>query len=172
MHFVRDSLPRPSDRADNVSPPNAVRVVALGSAMASDDGAALRAAEALRADARTEVICAGRPGPSLLDLLEASTPTLLLDVVRHGVEPGRIVSLPLDALINTVVGQDPVSSHGLGVAEALRLGEALGRSMPPGRFVGLGGARFGPGIELSPAVSENMAAYVAAARLAVRELLG
>ncbi len=147
-----------------------VRVIALGSVMSRDDGAALAAGRVLQGDADAEVILAGRPGPGLLDLLDPDRPTVILDVVREGALAGRVVELDLAALAGAAVARDTRSTHGLGVASALRLGAALGRALPVGRFVGIGGARFDPGEALTPDVTAGIDAMVAAARRAIAEL--
>lgn len=147
-----------------------VRVIALGSSMSRDDGAALVAARALEGDEGVEVILAGRPGPGLLDLFVADRPTLLLDVVRRGARAGELVELELAALRAAALRPEALSSHGLGVASALRLGAALGRALPPGCFVGIGGARFDPGDVLTPDVAAGIGAMVRAARAAIARL--
>ena len=147
-----------------------VRVIALGSAMSQDDGAALAAARALEGEPGATIVLAGRPGPGLLDLLTPDAPVVLLDAVRAGAAPGEVVALSLEALAGAAVASDAVSSHGLGVASALRLGAALGRALPPGRFVGMGGARFEPGEGLSSAVAAALPEMITAARAAVAAL--
>jgi hydrogenase maturation protease len=137
------------------------RVVALGHAFARDDGAALRVAARLR-DEGVEVVLAGRPGPGLLELLDA--PTVLLDVIRHGAAPGELVTLPLASLAEASVAEDTLSSHGLGPAAALKLGAALGRPVPRGLFVGIGGHHFAPGDTLSDEVDAALDAFTTAAR--------
>ena len=147
-----------------------VRVIALGSPMARDDGAALRAGERLLEEGvDAEVVLAGRPGPGLLELLEPEVPTVLLDVVR-GPAPGSVVELGLDEVVGASLAGGALSSHGLGVAEAFRLAEALGRTLPPGRFLGLAGAEFGPGEAPEPAVAAGIEELVAAARDAIEAL--
>lgn len=142
-----------------------VCVLALGSALHRDDGAALAAARSLRGE--LDVVLAGRPGPGLLELLDPATPTLVLDAVR-GVEPGAIVELELDEVARHASVR--TSSHGLGVAEALQLARSLGRPLPPGRFLGLGGERFDAGEGLTPRVAERLDAYVASIRCAAESL--
>jgi hydrogenase maturation protease len=144
-------------------------VIALGNDDAGDDGAALSAARTL-AEEGVEVVLAGRPGIGLLDLLDPSARTVLLDVVRTGAAPGTLVTLPLDALHAHAVARARVSSHDLGPGEALQLADALGRPLPEGIFVGIEGACFTPGAPLSPGVREGMAALVDAARRAVQTL--
>ncbi len=146
-----------------------VRVIALGSPMGSDDAAALRAAERL-GDRDVEVTLAGRPGAGLVDLFDASVPTVILDVVRRGADPGAIVEVPLRRLAGAAVPGDGVSSHGLGLGDALRLAAALGRPIPEGVLLGIGGASFAPGETLSPEVERGLDAFVQAARDAIGRL--
>jgi hydrogenase maturation protease len=147
-----------------------VRVVALGNAHASDDGAALEAARRLRAEDSVEVVLAGRPGAGLLELLEPRLPTVLLDVVRLGAYAGSIIELPLDQVADASIDGHPLSSHGFGVGQALRLARELGRALPRGVFVGIGGARFEPGDARSAEVEARIDALVAAAQGAIDEL--
>lgn len=148
---------------------SAVRIIALGSEMGCDDAAAIRAAERLASEG-ADVLVAGRPGPGLVDLIEPDVPIVLLDVVRRGARPGEIVELSLDALAHRGIGGDGVSSHGLGPADALRLAKALGRALPRGTFVGIGGGELGPGDALSDAVAARLDDFVSAARRAAAAL--
>ncbi|MEZ4451290.1 MAG: hydrogenase maturation protease [Nannocystaceae bacterium] len=149
-----------------------VRVIALGSPHGGDDEAALRAAAALAAGSggAFEVTIAGRPGVGLVDLLAGDAPVLLLDVVRSGARPGAVVDVSLTSLVDRSLPLDPVSSHGFGPAEALRLACALGRPTPRGRFVGVEGQRFEVGAPLSPEVEASLPEMIAAARQAISAL--
>ena len=147
-----------------------VRVIALGSEDASDDGAAIAAVRRLRADPDTEIVIAGRPGVGLLDLLDPAVPTVLTDVVAGAGEAGYIHEVPLAALLERALALDPVSSHGLGPVEALRLGRALGRALPPGIFVGIAGARFEPGHSRSKEVERAIDDAVDAIAAAIEAL--
>jgi hydrogenase maturation protease len=140
-----------------------VRIVALGSPHAGDDAAALLAAEGLAG-----AVLAGRPGAGLLDLLEGDAPTVLVDVVRG--PAGRLVTCPLVELPEAVHVASPLSSHGFGAGEALRLARVLGRALPPGTFVGIGGERFGVGEAPSPAVTAALGALRDAIVAAANEL--
>jgi hydrogenase maturation protease len=135
------------------------RVVVLGAPHTGDDAAALVAADGLPPD--LEVVRAGRPGAGLLDLLDDDAPTVLVDVVR-GEPPGRVVRCPLADLPDVVRTMAPVSSHGFGAGDALRLGRVLGLALPPGAFVGILGTRFEVGAELSPSVAAAIDAFRAA----------
>lgn len=154
-----------------------VRIIALGNDMAGDDAAALEATRRLEArlialgsDGELDMILAGRPGADLLDLLPADVPTVLVDVTRSGAAPGTIFNLALSELNDAITGERQVSSHGFGPGEALRLGKALGRALPSGRFVGVEGGRFDVGAGLSPAVAGALDAMIAAVLRAARDL--
>ncbi|MCA9691718.1 MAG: hydrogenase maturation protease [Nannocystaceae bacterium] len=144
-----------------------VRVICLGNAHASDDGAALQLAGAL---AGCEVRCAGRPGAGLLDLLEGGAPVVLVDATQSGAPPGTIHTLELAALADAALAGPNVSSHGFGPAQALVLGQALGRPLPRGIFVGVEGEQFTPGEALSPAVAAAMPALTRAVQAAIEAL--
>ena len=146
------------------------RLVALGSEMGGDDAAALIAARALEGESSAEVVLAGRPGPSLIELFDPDVPIVLADVVRRGAAPGGIVEMDLQDLLKAGTSSGRASSHDLGPVEALRLAEALGRPLPRGRFVGVGGKDFRPGAALSSEVQEALPALVAALRQALSSL--
>ena len=145
-----------------------MRIIALGNPDAGDDAAAIEAARRLETDYR--VVIAGRPGAGLLDLLDGAGPTVLVDVTRTSQPSGQIIELPLATLADAAIAEPQLSSHGFGPSEALRLGQALGRAVPPGRFVGIEGERFEVGQPLSPAVSAALDDLVAAIRAAAAEL--
>ncbi|MCA9704403.1 MAG: hydrogenase maturation protease [Myxococcales bacterium] len=151
---------------------SAVTVIALGSRTACDDEAALLAAERLgeRTGSAARIVLAGRPGPGLVDLLEPTVPTVVLDVVSAGRPAGEVIRLSLSAVTEAAVAGRPLSSHGFGPAEALRLAQSLGRPLPPGVLVGLQARSLTPGAGMSPAVREAIPALVEAAAAAVAEL--
>jgi hydrogenase maturation protease len=146
------------------------RVIALGNEAAGDDGAALAAARAAAEGSEIEVVLAGRPGVGLLDLLEAGTPVVLVDVVRSGAAPGTLVEIPLDAVADRAVLAPFTSSHGFGPGEALALARSLGLPLPRGVLIGVEGARFDAGAPLSPAVEEAVPMLAAAIRRAALSL--
>ncbi|MCA9652708.1 MAG: hydrogenase maturation protease [Myxococcales bacterium] len=149
-----------------------VQVIALGSRTACDDEVALLAAERLAGPLgpRARVMLAGRPGPGLVDLLEPERPTVVMDVIMAGLPPGRVVRIPLHELTDATLAGRPLSSHGFGPAEALRLARSLGRSLPPGTFVGIEGHHLTPGQGIDPRVEQGIDAMVDAVLAAVAEL--
>lgn|GEM_PF-3234813 len=169
-----------------------MKVVALGNDNAGDDGAALLAAKQVAANTvaasvkssnpptentpsksrisvKPEFVFAGRVGTELLDIFDSTEPIILLDVVTGSGPPGHILRLGFDELINYVAPGRQVSSHGFGPAEVLQLGQALGRSLPGGCFIGIEGHHFGPGRALSAAVNAAMGAFVETIQTAINE---
>ncbi len=131
------------------------RVIALGQTSAGDDGVGVAVLEELRrrrhcADVELRQVS---DATSLIPLLDTRGPVLLVDAVL-GVGAGEVIELDVDQLSQR--GVNTVSSHGVGVAEALRLAHVLApESLSPSiRIIGVGierATRFRSG--LSPAVA-------------------
>ena len=141
-------------------------MLACGETERGDDGAALVAAEALRArmergaqGALREVRLVGQLEPDDLAGLAPGARVVVIDAVR-GIEPGRIVRRPLADLATG--GPAPRSSHMLPLREVLGIVTALEGSLPEGVFVGLGGTSFELGGQMSAAVHDAIPRYVAA----------
>ncbi|HET6964112.1 MAG TPA: hydrogenase maturation protease [Acidimicrobiales bacterium] len=93
------------------------------------------------------------PGPvELLERWQGVDLAVVVDAVRAGDPPGTV--RVIDAAAEAVLGMATASTHGLGLACALRLSRAIGRA--PGRMVlvGVEGGDFSAGGDLSPAVAE------------------
>lgn len=126
-----------------------IRVIGIGSGN-GDDSAGLRVTEALvRTGALPpDVAVATCERPlDLVDLLAETDAVLLVDATRSGRRPGTLHRPDPAALRDGT----RFSSHALGVGEALRLAEALGRRPVRLELVGI---EAGPieGTQLSPAV--------------------
>jgi hydrogenase maturation protease len=138
-----------------------IRVVGIGGPV-GDDRAGLEAAARLagnRPDG-VEVILAERPGAGLLELFDPADAVVLIDAVRSGACPGTLHDLELREVPASSLRS--LSSHGIGVAEALALGAALGRLPARGRLIGVeaGLTPGGVGVSLSPAVEQALAAVI------------
>jgi len=110
-----------------------IKVIGLGSPK-GDDAIGLEVArrlchEALPAGA-TAVLCE-RPGVNLLDELEGLDAAVLVDALHSGAPPGSVRVLGPAELARGPT----LSSHALGVADALALAAALGRPRPVLRIV-------------------------------------
>jgi hydrogenase maturation protease len=134
----------------------AVRVIALGQDAAGDDAVAFAVLEEVRrrgAGRSVELIRIGG-ADALLTRLDTPSPVVLADAAV-GLTPGDVVEVAPDALAGDGVGL--LSSHGLGVREAIELIRLTGGTVPPIRIVAIGIQRpCGYGHGLSPAVAASV----------------
>jgi hydrogenase maturation protease len=157
---VRDALPAARGGAALKT-----AAVCLGSRYRGDDAVGPEAADRLRAAGADVLDCADEP-TRLLDLWGELDTVVVVDAVSTGSPPGTLHRvdagdgpLPRDLRL--------ASTHAMGVADALDLGRAVGRAPRRVVVLGLEGARFGMGDEMSPEVAAALDALVDAA---VREL--
>jgi hydrogenase maturation protease len=162
VHLVRDAFPDARHRAALT---RRVRVIGCGNPDAGDDAVGLLAVRAARAALEAmpgvEVVEAGT-GLNVVHLLEDVDAVVVVDAVRSsggGRGPGEIVraeagpdGLPIE------IGSS-LSSHGLGLAEAVGLSAALGEA-PRVVFLGIEAAEVAAGQPLSAAVSAALPALV------------
>jgi hydrogenase maturation protease len=142
-------------------------VVGLGNPYRGDDGVGpLVATRAAREAGSALSLPPPADTTELIDRWAGADAAVVVDATRSGRPPGTVRVWEADC---SEPGPAPItSSHGLGLAEALRLGRALG--VAPGRVVvvGIEGVDFRPGDRLSAAV----AAAVPAAMRAVIDVIG
>lgn len=115
-----------------------IRVIGLGQAAAGDDQVGLAVIEHLRsrgAPEHLELLCAPEPS-ALLPLLETPAPVVLVDAVLAA-PAGEVLVLEPDELEQR--GLSTMSTHGLGVAQAVALARLLSPSVvsPSIRVVGV-----------------------------------
>lgn len=139
-------------------------VIGIGNSYRRDDGVGLSVAAAIDERALPGVrVLAGIEDPlNLVDAWTDATFALLVDaavVSTSASKPGRVHRCTM----SEVVGAHRLSSHGLDIAEALSLGEALGRM--PDRLVlfTVETADVSQGAGLTPAVAAAVPEVVAAA---------
>ena len=106
-----------------------LQIIGLGQALAGDDGVGLAVLHALRAQplpSDVELLTIADPS-ALVDLFASDTAILLLDAVL-GEPAGEIAELTPEALS----ARPPlsVSSHGLGIPQAIGLARALAEGGP------------------------------------------
>ena len=108
------------------------RVIALGQGAAGDDGVGLAVYEALRAQGvpdGVELVRAAEDS-ALLSLLETDVPVVLVDAAL-GSPAGEVIELAPEELAPR--GLRPVSTHGLGLAQALELARTVAPEQVPER---------------------------------------
>ncbi len=91
-----------------------------------DDVLGLEAIRRLRTRGLAVELCEADSGQRLLDFLDASTPTIIVDALKTSAgNPGTIHRLVWpDSRLESL---QLISTHALGVAEALKLAEVLGQ---------------------------------------------
>lgn len=139
-----------------------MRVICCGNRDRGDDAAGMLIAERLRqlgVDAET---CEGDP----LAIMEGWKPTdevIVVDAMVTGAPVGTVQAWDRGLGANLSVANS--STHGLGVGEAIRLAEVLGRLPRHLRVYGIEGRRFQPGARISREVLgtvERVAQQIAA----------
>lgn len=147
-----------------MKPPRAT-IIGIGQDAAGNDGAGLATARYLRAMALpegVEVIEQAEPSALLDYLTGPSARVIVIDALLGAGRAGRVVEIDPSQIASARL----VSTHGIGLAEAIAMGQELG---PPERKAArlsilaiTIGRRAGRGIGLSPAVAA--AIPIAAAR--------
>ena len=141
-------------------------VIAVGNVFRGDDGVGPELAGRVRAlDLPRVAVVEALGDVGLIDTWSGHDNVILLDAVQSGAAPGTVIRRDL------VAGPLPrdwlrLSSHQLGLADAVELARTM-RALPRHLvFVGIEGERFDTGIGLSPRVA---AALDAAAELVAHE---
>ena len=135
------------------------RVIAIGQQAAGDDGVGYAVLDRLRADGvppDVELVRADEDA-ALVTLLETPRPVVIVDAVL-GSPAGRVVDVaPADL---AAAGVTPVSTHGIGIAQAIELARAVAREA------------FAPSIRIIGVTIERPARYVQALSPAVAAAVG
>jgi hydrogenase maturation protease len=153
-------------------------VFVCGEPARGDDAAGFAAVELLPARVldRVEVIRAGFLDVQLLLDLPAEVPCIVVDAVA-GIRPGALIVRPLAEIVRATraraeAGATPAlrSSHELPLEQVLSLAALLRPAPPAGTFVGIGGARFDVGTDLTPAVRAALPGFAAAIAAEIERL--
>jgi len=141
-----------------------VLVLGLGNAIASDDGAGVRALERLKNDSRLPpdavLVDGGTACFELLDVIAGAGRLVILDSVDTGAPPGTLVRMCGAELRGVPRG---ASAHELGLADLLAASRLLGTEPAEVVLLGIQPASVAPGLALSPAVESALPALVEAA---------
>jgi hydrogenase maturation protease len=137
----------------------AARIIGIGQAVAGDDGVGIAVIRKLRetgVPADIEMIEAAEPSAMIPYLIDGADPIILVDAVVGAGAPGRLLHLEPGA--SQLRKGKMLSTHGVGVIEAIELAGQLGAANS--RIVILGitidrPARYGEA--LSPAVAAAVA---------------
>jgi len=141
-------------------------VIAVGSVFRSDDGAGPELAARVRAlDLPRVTVIEALGGIGLMDEWTGHDAVILLDAVHSGAPPGTVIRRDL---LTAPLPREwfRLSSHQLGVADAVELARTLRRLPARLVFIGIEGRSFESGVGLSPEVA---AALTGAAALVEQE---
>lgn len=130
-----------------------VLVLGVGNILLSDEGAGVRAAEALqRMDlpGGVEVLDGGTASMALLDSLRDRDKVIIIDAVRGGGQPGTLYRFTPDDI--SARSEVMTSLHQLGVLDALSHMECLGQAPKTVVFYGIEPGDMGWGLDLTPGV--------------------
>jgi hydrogenase maturation protease len=141
---------------------NRLLIVGCGNPAAGDDSAGIEIVRRLGelggcgCDLRAETV----PGVELLDAFPLADVILFVDAVTSGGVPGTLylTLLPSKELESRALGS--LSSHGWGLAEALKLVHALGRTIPRLFLLGIEAGTVAQGALRSPVVEQAIALVV------------
>lgn len=130
-------------------------VMGVGNDMRGDDGiglAVVRKATEELAPMVESVILDGEP-TRMIDAWEAFDAVIIVDAVVTGAVPGTIHRYDISGGDDVPSRADQSSSHALGVGESVALGRALERIPKQVVVLGVEGAVFDDGPDLSPGVA-------------------
>ncbi len=101
-------------------------IIGIGNRLRGDDALGPLMIDALRAgaDVDLELIDAGSDALGLIEYLEDRKQVVLVDACRMGAEPGTVRCFQPPE-VRLVLRDDPLSLHGLGLAETLQLAASL-----------------------------------------------
>jgi hydrogenase maturation protease len=137
-------------------------IVGCGNPAAGDDSAGLEIVRRLGelGGCGCELRAETAPGIELLDLFCLADVILFVDAVTTGGPPGTLflTALPSPELEPKSLGS--LSSHGWGLAEALKLAEALGRTIPRLFLLGIEAGTVAQGAPRSPAIEQAVSRVV------------
>lgn len=146
----------------------AVRIIGLGQRAAGDDGVGLCVLDALAANPPAGVELHPVADPArLVELLQGAERVVLVDAAVGAGPAGGVLALGLDELADAPLS--PVSTHGIGVRQALELARVLaGGALPE---VVLLAVAIEPPSGYATELSGPVARAVPVAAAKVRELL-
>ena len=150
------------------APPEPVLILGVGNILLSDEGLGVRAVKELQKvalPAGVELLDGGTLSTDLLDYIAGREKVVIIDAMRGGCPPGSVYRLCPD----DIVGQPEhcFSLHQIGLLDTLASGQLLGLLPEEVIIFGVEPAKLGPGLELSPEVTQAMPELVRLVRAEV-----
>jgi hydrogenase maturation protease len=151
-----------------------MKVIGVGNEWRGDDAVGLLVVRRLKADQLPEVEIAECRGTvtAVREAWKDAAGVIVVDAVFSGGRPGAIYRFDAhDGGVPVQLSRSP-STHGLGVAEALALGQ-LFQELPPYLIIyGIEGQNFGPGQEVSREVEAAIPEMIRRLRQEIQAWLG
>ena len=128
------------------------RILAIGNPLRADDGAAWRLAERLMPGLPdgVEIECTQADVAGILARIPKGGAVVFIDSYLAGPDDPDVVCLDDSEAIARLEG--PLSSHGIGLGEAITIAEALGCLPPRWRLMALAGRHYDLGQPMTPAL--------------------
>lgn len=148
-----------------------VKIIGVGNPFREDDGVGPAAVDRLRGTLPpgvTAKACRCEPA-TLIDAWSGASAVILVDAASPTGAPGRVTRA--EALTDLAAAVAPASTHGVGVAQAWALADALGAAPPHVTVFALEGERFDHGQGLSAPVAAALPVLIEAVRAEARRLL-
>ncbi len=130
-------------------------MLGIGNPLCRDDGIGIRVIAEMRDSGKYPEISIidGGSAPDLFSLLDPDSGKLIIvDALRGGSRPGEIYRLKLGQ--ENIADETPVSLHGMGTLDSLKLMKQLGRYPLSVIIIGIEPADVSHGLGLSPAIED------------------
>ncbi|MCF7826719.1 MAG: hydrogenase maturation protease [Candidatus Marinimicrobia bacterium] len=104
----------------------ALTVIGVGSRLRGDDAIGPLVIEALaeQTDSQLELVDAGSDALGILEYFEGRDHVLVVDACRMGCKAGYVEAID-PAQVDLILQKDPLSLHGLGLSEAIKMAKSL-----------------------------------------------
>ncbi|MGD0854471.1 MAG: hydrogenase maturation protease [Dehalococcoidia bacterium] len=134
-----------------MSDKHVIAVLGIGNPLCSDDGIGIRIIQEMRNSGRYKTIALidGGTSPDLFSLLDENVERLIIvDALKGGKKPGSIYRLFVTD--ENIAQEPPVSLHGLGVLDSLKMMKQLNLHRPEVTIIGIEPVDTSQGLKLSP----------------------
>ena len=128
-----------------------IAVLGIGNPLCSDDGIGIRIIQEMRSIGKYKTIALidGGTAPDLFSLLDENVERLIIvDALKGGKKPGSIYRLVVTD--ENIAQEPPVSLHGLGVLDSLKMMKQLNLHRPQVTILGIEPVDTSHSLKLSP----------------------
>ncbi len=113
-------------------------VIGVGSRLRGDDalGPILIDTLSKQTNSQLELVDAGSDALGILEYFQGRDHVIVVDACRMGREPGAVAEID-PSQIDLIIQDDPISLHGLGLAESIKMAESLSMLPAELKIVGI-----------------------------------